>query len=135
MKLKKKKKIKRMRGTRLHGKAEKKHKGKGNRGGIGMAGTGKRADHKKSWVIKYKWPYFGKKDFAKKNYRVKIKNIINVKEIQNNYKPGELNLSKFKILGKGEIKDKFIIKAAQASKSAIDKIEKAGGEVILPDKK
>ena len=39
------------------------------------------------------------------------------------------------MLGDGEIKDKFIIKAKQASSSAIEKIEKAGGKIILPEKK
>ena len=47
----------------------------------------------------------------------------------------ELELKKYKILGKGNINEKFIIKAQEASKSAIDKIKKAGGEIILPSKK
>ena len=31
----------------------------------------------------------------------------------------------------GEIKDKLIIKAKEASNSAIEKIKKAGGEIVL----
>ena len=57
---------------------------------------------------------------------------VNVGNIQANFKPGEINLTKFKILGTGEVKDKFVIKALEASKSAIEKIKKAGGEIILP---
>jgi len=135
MKLKKTKKMRKMRGSRLHGHAEKKHKGSGNRGGKGMAGTGKRADHRKTWVIRYKYPYFGKKGFTSKKTQKKKQNIINLNQIQNNYKPGELDLSKYKILASGEIKNKFIIKAESASKSAISKIEKAGGKILLPEKK
>ncbi len=131
MKLKKKKKSVRMRGSRTHGWAMKKHKGSGNRGGKGMAGTGKRADHKKTWVIRYKFPYFGKQGFTSRSTIRKKNKVINLEQIQNNYKPGEINLSKYKILGEGEIKDKFIIKAKSASSSAIIKIEKAGGKIIL----
>lgn len=40
-----------------------------------------------------------------------------------------------KILGKGEIKSKVEITADEASKSAIEAIEKAGGKVTLPAKK
>ena len=134
MKLKKKRKSVRMRGTRLHGYAMKKHKGSGNRGGKGMAGTGKRADHKKSYVIKYMYPYFGKQGFTSRSTEKKVNKVINVEDIQNNYKPGNIDLSEYKILGKGEIKDKFIIKAESASKSAIQKIEKAGGKIEIAEK-
>jgi len=47
MKLKKRNKRSRIRGTRTCGWAMKKHKGSGNRGGKGMSGTGKRADQRK----------------------------------------------------------------------------------------
>ena len=45
-----------------HGRgARKKAKGSGHRGGIGMAGSGKRADHKKTLITKlYGNKYFGK---------------------------------------------------------------------------
>ena len=47
----------------------------------------------------------------------------------------EIDLSSYKILGEGEVIEKLIIKAKEASKSAIEKIEKVGGKVILPVKK
>ena len=47
----------------------------------------------------------------------------------------EINLSSHKILGTGEVKNKLIIKAKEASQSAIDKVKKAGGEIQLPVKK
>jgi ribosomal protein L15 len=40
-------------------------------------------------------------------------------------------LEDYKILGKGEIKDKFIVKAKSFSKQAKEKIEKAGGKAIF----
>ena len=54
------------------------------------------------------------------------------KKIGNNW---EIDLSKYKILGTGEITIPLIIKAKEASKSAIEKIEKAGGKIILARKK
>jgi large subunit ribosomal protein L15 len=61
-KIKKKKKSKNFRGNTTHGHgARKKWKGSGHHGGVGMAGTGKRADQKKSLVIKlFGNNYFGK---------------------------------------------------------------------------
>ena len=56
--------------------------------------------------------------------------VINLEQIQNNYKPGEINLADYKILADGEIKDKFIIKAKACSKKAKEKVEKAGGKII-----
>jgi len=132
MKLKKRKKHGRMRGIRTHGHSAKLHKGKGSRGGKGMSGTGKRADQKKTLVIKnYGTGYFGKQGItSRKTAKKKIK-FINLREITEKYSPGEIDLSGYKILGNGETKDKYVIKARAASKSAIDKIKKAGGDIIL----
>jgi len=134
MNLKKKKKSVRMRGTRWHGFATKKHKGSGNKGGKGMAGTGKKAGQKLSYIHRYLMPYFGKQGFTSKSTRRKKTNQINVGDIQKKCKPGEVLLENYKILGSGEIKDKFIVKAKSFSKSAKEKIEKAGGKVILLEK-
>ena len=41
------------------------------------------------------------------------------------------NSKKLKILGSGEVKDKINIEADQASKSAIEKLEKIGGSIPL----
>ena len=41
------------------------------------------------------------------------------------------NSTKLKILGSGEIKDKVNIEADLASKSAVEKLEKAGGSIQL----
>jgi len=145
MRMKKRSKRSRIRGTRLCGFAEKKHKGSGNRGGIGMSGSGKRGDQKKSWVIKYRFPYFGKIGFTKKGNSEKVTiSVINLQDISKNLdnfvkygkakkgKDGyELNLESYKILGKGDLNEKMIIRALAFSESAKAKIEKAGGEAIV----
>ena len=71
MKVKKRKKISRMRGRGMGthgGGARKKRKKSGHRGGTGMSGSGKRADHKKTLITKlYGHSYFGKKGITSKN--------------------------------------------------------------------
>ncbi len=131
MKFKKTKKSKGMRGTRYHGWAAKKHKGAGNKGGMGMSGSGKRSDHKKTWVIRNRYPYLGKQGFTSRKTIRDLRNVLNVRDIQEKYKPGEVNLEKYKILGDGEITGKFTVKAKSFSKSAKEKIEKAGGKIIV----
>src|SRR3989338_2684643 len=65
MTINKRKKNTRQRGKTTHGwGARKKHRGAGNRGGRGMAGSGKRADQKKPSILKeYGNTYFGKFGF------------------------------------------------------------------------
>ncbi len=132
MKLKKRKKHIRMKGIRTHGHSAKLNKGKGSRGGVGLSGTGKRGDQKKSLVINlYGKGYFGKAGVtSRKSPKKKIK-FINLRSIQEKYSPGEINLEKYKILGNGDIKGKYVVKAKAASKNAIEKIKKEGGEIIL----
>lgn len=124
-----------MRGHRTHGFSAKLHKGSGSKGGKGMAGSGKRADQKKTLVLKEYKVYFGRQGFtSRKTKKRKIK-FINIQDIETRFKPGEIDLSDYKVLGDGEITNKFIIKANKASVSALEKIKKAGGEIILPKKK
>jgi len=140
-KIKKTKKSKKWRGDTTYGHgARKKWKGSGHHGGVGMAGTGKRADHKKSLVIKlYGNNYFGKQGVtSRKTERNKSKQI-NLEDIRNNLdnlmkkygKNNILELKKYKILGRGELKDALKIKALCFSEGAREKIEKSGGEAIL----
>ncbi|MDP1728874.1 MAG: 50S ribosomal protein L15, partial [archaeon] len=73
----KRQKSSRMRGAKTtHGfGAKKKHRGSGNRGGFGMAGSGKRADQKKPTIFKlYGSSYFGKHGFTS-HTTIKVKAI------------------------------------------------------------
>jgi len=132
MKLKKRTKHSRMRGIRTHGHSAKLNKGKGSHGGKGMSGTGKRADQKKSLVIKkYGNKYFGKQgETSRKADKKKIK-FINLKNIAEKYDAGEVDLREYKILGDGELEGKYVIKAKAASKAAIEKVKKTGGDIII----
>ena len=142
IKTKKRKKSGRHMGTRTHTHGAMK-RGSGHRGGVGMAGSGKRADHKKSLIlVKFK-KYFGKQgETSKGTERRKLK-TINLREISQNFdslmkkfgKGSELILKNYKILGEGELKEKITIKAHAVTTKAKEKIEKAGGKVILPVKK
>ncbi len=140
MKIHKKKKSVRLRGTNSGGHgSRKKWKGSGHRGGVGMAGTGKRADQKTTLVTKkYGHGYFGKQGITSKGTERRKLNVINLGQIQRNFDSlmkkygakGELDLSKYKILGNGDLKEKVTIKALEFSASAQEKIEKAGGKAI-----
>jgi len=152
VKTKKRRKSSRMSGKGMgtHGwGARKKHKKTGHRGGKGMSGSGKRADHKKTLVTKlYGGNYFGKMGVTSRGTKKDKSHRINLKTIElnlNTYlkkgiakktaKGFEINLKDYKILGDGEVKNELIIKAREASKSALDKVKKKGGEIQLPVRK
>lgn len=148
MKTKKRKKASRMHGRAMgtHGYgARKKHKKSGHKGGKGMSGSGKRADHKKTLITKlYGNNYFGKQGVTSRGTKRDKRDRINLQEIELNLemyvkkgiaiktKEGfEINLKGYKILGNGEVKNKLIITANESSKSAKEKVEAKGGKIIL----
>jgi len=134
MKVHKRKKNSRLRGSRTAGWGfRQKHKGHGNKGGFGMAGTGKRADHNKQVPREAdkKKKYFGKQGVTSRGTkRVKYEKI-NLKDIKANFSGEKIDLSKHKILGTGD-GFKAEITALAATTGAIEKMEKAGGKIILP---
>lgn len=142
MKRRKRKSHKR-RGHTTHGHgAMKKHRGAGNRGGRGNAGTGKGADAKKPGIDVKK--YFGKHGFKSKK---KKKQVINIGDLDSKidyftrkrYATGDkgnyiLNLKKagfHKLLAKGSISNKYEISILVATKRAKEKLERAGGKLNL----
>ena len=151
MKTKKRKKSSRMRGRGMGthgGGARKKRKKSGHRGGAGMSGSGKRADHKKTLITKrYGHSYFGKKGITSKKTQKDKRKRINLKDIESHLeryvkkgiakktdKGFEIALKNYKILDSSKKyvpKNKLIIKAKEASKSVIEKVKKAGGEIVL----
>jgi len=139
---------KRTKSSKMHGRgmgshgwgARKKHRKSGHRGGKGMSGSGKRSDQKKTLVLKkYGHKYFGKQGITSRGTKRDIRQRINLQTIELNLEKygkqtgnkWEIDLSEYKILGTGEVKDKLIIKAKEASKSAIEKVKNAGGEILL----
>ncbi len=139
MKVHKRTKNSRIRGARTVGWGfRQKHKGHGNKGGFGKAGTGKRADHKKqSAEMSVKGKYFGKQGATSRGTALTKYEKINLYAIKDNLftKEGcKIDLNKHKILGTGD-GFKAEITALSATASAISKMEKAGGKIILPVKK
>ena len=148
MTVNKRKKFSRYRASMTHGKgSKKKRRGSGNTGGVGKAGSGKRADSKKpsNWKEKR---YFGKYGFISKSK----KNIVpvnigyidtNLNKLQgdtikkeNNFYSVDLGRLGFnKLLSNGKALNKYRIKVQYASKKAIEKIKNSGGEVILLEPK
>ncbi|MBS3093302.1 uL15 family ribosomal protein [Candidatus Pacearchaeota archaeon] len=143
-KVKKQRKSKRQRGQTTYGHgARKKWKGSGHRGGKGMAGSGKRADQKKTLVNKlYGNDYFGKKGVTSRKTEKDRNKVMNLGAIEKNYdhlmkkhgENGTLELKDYKILGEGEIrKVKLVVR--EISETALEKIKKAGGDVEVIKKK
>jgi large subunit ribosomal protein L15 len=138
----KKRKSRKQRGTTYHGwgRGQAHHKGAGNRGGRGRAGTGKRADAKKPsyWTIPT-----GKRGFTSKN-RMGLK-AINIMDVYANLNEWmakgfakkipagfEVDLTRTgydKLLSTGYMKEKLFITTDFASKNAVEKVKAAGGEV------
>lgn len=136
MKFKKRAKTSRLRGSRTgFGGFRQKRKGHGNTGGRGMAGSGKRADHKKQKILEsVKGEYFGKKGFTSRKSERRKNKVINLDQVRERFEGDKIELKGYKILGKGE-GFRGVIVAAAASKTAVEKMEKAGGSIELPKKK
>ena len=147
----KRKKSERYRGSQTHGGgAKKKRRGAGNRGGRGMAGSGKRADQKKPTILKlYGGSYFGKKGFSSKNKKVikpitiqtietKLYNWLKKGILKKDKDIIKINLKEMgynKLLSKGDVKNKYDIDVEYASENAIEKIQKAGGKINVINSK
>ncbi len=133
MRLKKRKKSSRFNGRHTAARGgKKKARGSGHRGGFGMAGTGKRADQKKTLLLNMPEDYFGKKGLKAKKKKYKIINLYELSKMAQRKK--DLKLDNYKILSDGEVKIPVSVSAYAASQNAIKKIEKAGGKVILKKK-
>ena len=127
--MKKRSKNTRHRGSHTHSRgAKKKARGKGHRGGIGMAGTGKKADQKKATALSQK-KYFGTTIALRRPIKKKLMSI-NLGDI----KEGK-DYSKYKILSSGEPAKGLKVVAGAASAKAIEKIKAAGGSIELPEPK
>lgn len=139
------KKNSRQRGSWTHGWGEKKkHRGAGHRGGRGAAGSGKRGDAKKPSFWKLK-KYVGKHGFNNPT-RKKI-NTISISQLNSSieklvtsgnavkdadvYKVNLSDLGIDKLLGTGSPVHAYELVVAQATKGAIEKIQKAKGSVLI----
>jgi large subunit ribosomal protein L15 len=146
--LNRRKKSIKVRGMHTHGYgSKKKHRGSGHQGGVGMAGTGKRADQKKPSVWKDK-KYFGRHGFTTQSKTVKTINLFYIEDhFESLLKDGTIkkeadcflvnlkDLNADKLLGSGEATRKYKIVAHSASESAMAKVQEAKGTVEVAAKK
>lgn len=138
----KRKKITRARGSRTHGWGRL-HRGSGNKGGAGHAGSGKKADAKKP----HYWDReFGKHGFIAHNHQI-VDVTINLKDIEQRLPHWiaqkhatvaagvtTVDLSKLgftKLLGDGRATKKLHVTVASASEKAVEKVKAAGGTVAV----
>lgn len=142
------KKSRKMRGSRLHGYGlQRQHRRSGRRGGFGMAGTKK---HLWTWVTAHEPDYFGRGRRGFKRPRAVTREVrsINLSEV-NKMLPElissgvakeledgrlELDLNKIgynKLLGRGSVSRPIVIRVSDASKHAVSKLESIGGSVIM----
>jgi len=145
---KRRKKVRKMRGSRTHGYGRvSQHRKSGRRGGFGKAGRHK---HFWSYIVKYEPDYFGKHGFHRPFTVVKTYTNINVGELDQiaekllSEKRAKkvkdrvsINLSELgidKLLGTGKVTHKFDLTVKYATPTAIKKIESAGGSVTLLSK-
>lgn len=115
-----------------HGRGKKAGRGAGKRGGKGNAGLLK---HRFMYMIKYMPDHIGRYGFKRPLSVIKKVKTINVGKLEEMF-PGkkEIDLRKEgygKLLGGGIINTKLKIKVDSASSKAIEKIEKAGGEIAI----
>jgi len=126
------KKVRKQRGRRWHGwGGKKRHRGKGHQGGSGFSGFKK---HKRSKIYaEHAYNYFGNHGFAMHTKKTSAVNIEQLQKIAEKSGSTNIDLSKLgfdKLLGRGEVNKPYHVSAKAASKSAIEKIEAAGGKVV-----
>jgi len=140
MVIRRKRKVRKLRGSRTHGWGRVgQHRKSGGRGGFGHAGMHK---HKWSYTVKYAKNHFGKKGFTRPRSTVNIKNVINVGDIESLMLNVETkfvdnkifidleSLGYDKLLGSGQITRPVIIKVKEATEKAREKVIKSGGKVL-----
>ncbi|MDI6690849.1 MAG: uL15 family ribosomal protein [Candidatus Bathyarchaeota archaeon] len=110
----------------------------------GSKGERKAGRHKHLWsyVLRYEPDYFGKKGFTSPKSLKQKQKVINVGKLEelaktaSEEKEGKIfldleSLGYTKLLGTGKITKPLIVKVASCSKSAVEKIKEAGGQILL----
>ncbi|MEM0272025.1 MAG: uL15 family ribosomal protein [Thermoprotei archaeon] len=134
MSIRREKRSRKYRGTRSVGWGRiGQHRKAGSKGGVGKGGLHK---HKWSWTVKYGQDSFGKHGFKRAwaKHKKKEISIEQLNELVADLNKPEIDLVEFgytKLLGKGFINTPVKVKVAYASKSAVEKIKNAGGDIII----
>ena len=133
----KERKTRKMRGSRTHGYGR-----IGQHRDAGSKGQRKVGRHKHLWsyVVTHEPDYFGKHGFTSPQSLKRKENTINIKQLndltaQTAIEKGKIkvnltSLGYTKLLGTGKITRQLIVSVPSCSKSAEEKIKKAGGQVL-----
>jgi large subunit ribosomal protein L15 len=140
-------KTQKFRGSRTHGRGKKAGRGAGKHGGHGNAGLHK---HRYIQMLKFDPDHFGRHGFKRPQCSVISKFTINVSDVERELSKwvaagkakseggafvvdlGALDYDK--LLGSGRVTKKLKLTVSEASETAVEKVKKAGGEVMLPKK-
>jgi large subunit ribosomal protein L15 len=132
-------KTRKMRGSRTHGYGR-----VGQHRDAGSKGQRKVGRHKHLWsyVVTHEPDYFGKHGFTSPQSTKRKENTLNIKQLNElaAETPAEkgaphLNLTSLgytKLLGTGKITKPLTVTVAACSKTAEQKIKKAGGKIVTP---
>jgi large subunit ribosomal protein L15 len=128
----KQRKTRKMRGSRTHGYGR-----IGQHRDAGSKGQRKVGRHKHLWsyVTTYEPDYFGKKGFTSPQSLKRKENTINIKQLTKiaaETPDAHVNLTSLgytKLLGTGKITKPLTITVLSCSKTAAEKIKKAGGQI------
>ncbi len=126
-------KIRKFRGTRTIGYGR-----IGQHRDSGSKGNRRVGRHKHLWSkIQNDQPdYFGKHGFHSPQAINRVESTINLQNLDQLSQGKEINLTELgytKLLGTGKITKALTVQVAAASKSAQQKIEAAGGKLVLPE--
>jgi len=137
-------KVRRQRGSRLYGWGQVgQHRKSGMRGGFGAAGFHK---HKWSYAVKYESDHYGKDGFVRPAAVIDEVNAVNVGAVasiihgkvlsQDEKGRAVLDMSSMgidKLLGGGKIDFPIVIKVSVTTELAKKKVADAGGEVLVAE--
>jgi large subunit ribosomal protein L15 len=128
-------KIRKTRGSRTQGYGR-----VGQHRDAGSKGHRKVGRHKHLWsyVVTHEPDYFGKSGFTSPQSLNRRENTINLKKLAeiaqtNQQEKPQINLTALgytKLLGSGKITKPLTIQVPSCSKSAIEKVKRAGGEIV-----
>jgi len=129
----KERKTRKMRGSRTHGYGR-----IGQHRDAGSKGQRKVGRHKHLWsyVVTHEPDYFGKKGFTSRQSLKRHENTINITQlsqlpVENDTAHIDLtSMGYTKLLGTGKIAKPLTITVAACSKTAAEKVEKAGGKIL-----
>ena len=135
----KQRKTRKMRGSRTHGYGR-----IGQHRDAGSKGQRKVGRHKHLWsyVTTYEPNYFGKHGFTSPQSLKRKESVINIKQLsaiaaETTTEKGKTHvtltsLGYTKLLGTGKITKPLTVTVPSCSKTAEEKIKKAGGQIVIP---